>query len=501
MITSSYLNPNKKKLFKYACKFFTNKLNSNIELTKLSNGIRVITESSMCDYNAIGIYVDAGSRTQNDNILGVSHVFDKLTWKSTKKNSGPEIIEKLWLLGGNYMSSFQRETIFYQATTFNKDVENLFEIFSQVVRYPNFSDQEFFETLSSIKYELNELPKKQDLFLSENLHTTAYNNNTLGLPLYCPIDRIDVIKKNDIYDFHNKYFVPQNVVVSVIGMPHQHALKLVQQNFGDWKSDINKIPKKKNSNYTGGNKILPYQPPLSKNFPELYHIQIAFQTSGLLNDDFYSLALLQKILGGGSSFSAGGPGKGMFSRLYTNVLNQHPFIESCVCFNELYTDSGLFGILVSCFPNKSHLITEIVSVELLKLLEKKPENGGFTDEELRRAKNQLISALLMNVESILSRLEDMGRQIQYQGKITSTTDLITKIEKLTSQDLRNVLEKIFKGKIITKGVSTGLPTVIIQGDIDKFDDVNKTLKKFGLGNFNNLSIIRKSFNKFINYSS
>lgn len=38
--------------------------------------------------------------------------------------------------------------------------------------------------------------------------------------------------------------------------------------------------------------------------------------------DFIAFCVLQSLLGGGGSFSAGGPGKGMFTRLYLNVLHK-----------------------------------------------------------------------------------------------------------------------------------------------------------------------------------
>lgn len=39
-------------------------------------------------------------------------------------------------------------------------------------------------------------------------------------------------------------------------------------------------------------------------------------------EDFIPFAVLNMMMGGGGSFSAGGPGKGMFTRLYLNVLNR-----------------------------------------------------------------------------------------------------------------------------------------------------------------------------------
>lgn len=43
----------------------------------------------------------------------------------------------------------------------------------------------------------------------------------------------------------------------------------------------------------------------------------------LKEEDFIPFAVLNMMMGGGGSFSAGGPGKGMFTRLYLNVLNRY----------------------------------------------------------------------------------------------------------------------------------------------------------------------------------
>lgn len=56
-------------------------------------------------------------------------------------------------------------------------------------------------------------------------------------------------------------------------------------------------------------------------FPNLAHVVIGFEGVSLSDNDFVTFYVLQSLLGGGGSFSAGGPGKGMFSRLYVNVLH------------------------------------------------------------------------------------------------------------------------------------------------------------------------------------
>lgn len=457
--------------------------NPNIEMTTLQNGLRIVTDSTPGHFSALGAYVDAGSRFENPEKPGLSHIFDRLAWKSTDQYTGIEMMENLSKLGGNYMCSAQRESMIYQASVFNKDVDKMFDCIAQTIRAPRITDQELVETLQTADYEVSEIALKHDMFLPEVLHCAAYSNNTLGLPLFCPPERIPMISKDEVLNYHKTFYQPQNIVVAMVGVRHDHAVRLAQSQFGDWKSSSLQRPDLGTVNYTGGEIALPYQPPLAGNLPELYHMQIGFETTGLLNDDLYALATLQKLLGGGSSFSAGGPGKGMFSRLYTRVLNQYAFVENCMSFNHAYINSGLFGITISCSPNAAHVMSQIICFELSKLLEKDPSEGGLTDREVKRAKNQLISSLLMNVESKLAALEDLGRQIQCQGKLTTIDEMIDKIEKITVEDLRKVAEKVLTGNVVTKGVSSGKPSVVMQGDRAAFGDVEFVLRHFGLGKF------------------
>ena len=53
------------------------------------------------------------------------------------------------------------------------------------------------------------------------------------------------------------------------------------------------------------------------------------------------------LLGGGSDFSSGGPGKGMHSRLYQSVLTAKPWVSSCTAYSNIFENTGLLGILMS----------------------------------------------------------------------------------------------------------------------------------------------------------
>lgn len=243
------------------------------------------------------------------------------------------------------------------------------------------------------------------------------------------------------------------------------------------------------SHYTGGFLSLPPRPaPPNPAIPHLSHIHLAFESLPISSPDIYALATLQTLLGGGGSFSAGGPGKGMYSRLYTNVLNHHGWVESCVAFNQSYTDSGFFGISGSCSPARVADMLEVMCRELNSLT----MDNGYTSlqaAEVSRAKNQLRSSLLMNLESRMVELEDLGRQVQVHGKKVGAKEMCAKINALTVEDVRRVAKAVFRGGVVNVGKGSGAPTVVLQeGKQDglltrefAWEDIQQRIAKAKLG--------------------
>jgi processing peptidase subunit alpha len=151
----------------------------------------------------------------------------------------------------------------------------------------------------------------------------------------------------------------------------------------------------------------------------------------------------------------------MYSRLYTNVLNQHGWVESCQAFNHSYSDSGLFGISASCNPAHVGSMLDVMCRELAAL---GTETGWsrLKDGEVARAKNQLRSTLLMNLESRMIELEDLGRQVQVHGRKVGVKEMCQMIQAVTIEDLRRVARMIFEGKVKNPGGGSGAPTVVLQ---------------------------------------
>lgn len=487
------------------------------------------------------MYVDAGSRYENEELQGVSHIIDRLAFKSTGSRTSDEMLESLESLGGNIQCASSRESLMYQSASFNSAVPTTLGLLAETIRDPLITDLEVQQQLETAEYEIREIWSKPELILPELVNMAAYKDNTLGNPLLCPQERLAFINRNVVQKYRDAFFHPERMVVAFAGVGHEEGLKLTEQYFGDmqkqqgpslsqsgsdlsisetssqrsFSSDssssissaysspsstppsppqsssrlLSHIPFLKNlstsapaqasvsdatpsliqsfnrdtpSHYTGGFLSLPpLPPPANPALPDLTYLHLAFEALPISSEDIYALATLQTLLGGGGSFSAGGPGKGMYSRLYTNVLNQHGWVESCVAFNNSYTDSGLFGISASCSPRRAWQMLEVMCRELQNLT----LETGFSSlqvAEVNRAKNQLRSSLLMNLESRMVELEDLGRQVQVHGRKVGVKEMCAKINALTVKDLRRVAQQVFGGHVMNAGKGSGAPTVVLQ---------------------------------------
>ncbi|KAF1944733.1 hypothetical protein EJ02DRAFT_340077 [Clathrospora elynae] len=527
------------------------------QVTTLPNGVRVATEALPGHFSGIGVYVDAGSRYENEALRGVSHIIDRLAFKSTRLTSGDQMMEKIETLGGNIQCASSRESLMYQSATFNSAVATTVGILAETIRDPMITEEEVQQQLETADYEIGEIWSKPELILPELVHMAAYKDNTLGNPLLCPKERLPFINRDVVEAYRKEFYKPDRIVVAFAGVNHNEAVRLSEQYFGDMEkgtgpslvslgSDSNasssapqqnmftadhptptgappqtskllsKIPFFKNlstsatsnasvntsldldfppidtsipSHYTGGFLTLPpIPPPANPMLPRLSHIHLAFEALPISSPDIYALATLQTLLGGGGSFSAGGPGKGMYSRLYTNVLNQHGWVESCIAFNHSYTDSGLFGIASSCAPSHVAQMLEVMCREL-KSLGDETGYAALKDAEVQRAKNQLRSSLLMNLESRMVELEDLGRQVQVHGRKVGVKEMCKKIEDVTIKDLRRVARHVFGGEVKNVGGGSGAPTVVLQEGEQEglkrkeftWDDIQTRIARWKLG--------------------
>lgn len=261
-------------------------------------------------------------------------------------------------LGGQIMCSSSREAIMYQSSHFQQATPQALSLISDTVCNPSFLQDELEAQRDAARYEIREVSSKPEMILPEILHEVAYNHKTLGMPLLCPENRVNFIDDKTLRSFMKEWYRPERMVIAAAGVQHDQLVELVDKYF----SGIKYVPPPSLLQQPSPSSRPPQQPqtssstflPPSSQSPSLYksltraassylyptssaspstepatllgtgratytgghrfihdpesefdHLYVGFEGVGIHDDDVYTLATMQVLLGGGGSFSAG----------------------------------------------------------------------------------------------------------------------------------------------------------------------------------------------------
>lgn len=443
-------------------------------ITRLSNGLRVASQEAFGQYSTIGVLVDAGSRYEVDYVSGVSHFLQKLAFQSTAQfPTREELMSALEPYGGMFECQQFRDIMMYSLAVFSFGLPQAVSVMADAIWRPRLTAQEVDAERSSVAFQLEtvqDAPLAEPL-LMELIHQAAYRSNTLGLPSLCPSENIDKISVQQLKQFLAAHYLPSRMVLAGVNVNHEEFVRLAEEHFVNapvsWEG-IERPPLVDHSisQYTGGEmRVDRSGPPVvgPNPLPDLTHVVLALESSSYSQEEsFFPFAVLNSLMGGGGSFSAGGPGKGMYTQLYLNVLTRHHWVYSALAQNHAYADSGIFCLLGSASPSQARELTEVLCQQFLQMT-KLPNEVA-----LARAKQQLKSAMMMNLESKLIVFEDIGRQVLGHDRKMDPSELSEKIDAVRGEDVQRVGQKLLESS----------PSLAVLGSVEKVPglrDIEKAL--------------------------
>jgi len=422
------------------------------KVTTLENGLKVASSDMSAAATTLGVYVETGSRYEA--VPGTAHVMQHMAFKSAAGKSQLMFVRDFEAIGAAVQCVASRENIFYQVDTLKSSVPQAVAMLAESVGRPKFLPWEVSDSAEMISAEIKELGNNHMALVQELMHPAAFGaSSPLGKPLMAKPSGIGAIDSEVLSSFAATQMVPNKMVLAAAGYDHDELVALANAHFGGMVAGDGTV--------AGGDKYIGGETRVSVE-DELTHFALGFEGAGWKSDSLVPLCVLNTMMGGGASFSAGGPGKGMYTRLYQNILNRFPFVASANVFNSFYNTTGVFG-LYGAAP-----ATEMGSLVAGLVDEAKKMKGAISDVELSRAKNMLKASLLMNLESRPILFEDIGRQVLTYGTRAEPAELVAKIEKVTAADLNKVATDLLKSP----------PSIVVHGDttsVPRYDLIAKAL--------------------------
>jgi predicted Zn-dependent peptidase len=394
----------------------------SVEISCLFNGLYVITHNlPHLETVALGIWVKAGSRDEQPEEHGIAHFLEHMAFKGTKRRNARAIAEEIESAGGELNAATGMETTTYFARVLKNDWPLALDILADIYTQSVLDPEELERERDVILQEIAAAHDQADDLVFDLAQSACFGSHPLGRSILGTAERIGAVTRDQILAWRGRNYWASRMVVAAAGnIEHSAFAAETERLFGGLETGSQ--PQREPPVFVPKSEIAPK--PLDQ-----AHLVLSFAAPGYRDPDIYVLQVMSSILGGGMS-----------SRLFQEVREKRGLCYSVFSFGSAYEDGGQIGVYAATSPEHTPALLDLTSDIMLSVAR------NVTDAEIARAKSQLKSSLVMNLESASARCDQIARQFLAFGMVPSISTLVARIEAVTADQVRELAERLFKSR-------------------------------------------------------
>lgn len=392
-----------------------------VRITRLANGAHAVTHDlPHLESVALGCWVRAGARDEAPEQGGIAHFLEHMAFKGTSSRSALDIAAEIEAAGGDINAATGMENTAYYSRVLKDDWAMALGIIADIVTDPVFDPDELQRERDVILQEIAAANDTPDDLVFELAHQASFPGNALGRPILGTADLVSGHGAGAIRDYRQQHYAASRMVVAAAGrIDHDRFAEQAERLFGAVPDG--KAPGWQKPEFAGG--MLTAARPLDQ-----AHVVLNFPGPSYRDPSIYTLQILAGVLGGGMS-----------SRLFQEAREKRGLCYSVFSYSSSYQDSGMLTVYAATAPEHTGELMDVTTDVLLSLTQ------AVTEAEVARAKAQLKAGLVMNLESVSSRADQIARQYLAFGKVPELADIIARIEQVSVADVRALAQAIFAG--------------------------------------------------------
>jgi len=393
------------------------------QLRTLDNGLEIIVkEDHQHPLVSVQIWVKAGSiHEEHWTGAGLAHCVEHMLFKGTLRRSAQEISTGIQQLGGyvNAYTTFNRTV--YWIDGLAEHTEGYLDILADMVRHSRFDAAELAKEQDVIRREMamgNDEPGSQ---LQHLVQGTCFRTHPLRHPIIGHRAVFDQVKRDDVFGFVQRHYVPNNCFVVIAGAVDAAAtMAAVERVLGDWERR-------------------PYEPVLlpqearqlgqrvaHKDFAtELSHVALGWQIPGEGHADKPALDVLAFLLGSGRS-----------SRLFQELREKRSIAHSVWAGAWGSLECGVFNTDVECDPENVEACREGMHAVVREMQAKGPRK-----DELAKALRATLGYQLRSLASTKGQAAILGQGWLTVGSLEYPQKYLEALSRLTPEDIRSAAQR------------------------------------------------------------
>lgn len=203
--------------------------------TKFINGLRLITIKKSTNLFSIHAGIKIGSIYEEKNKKGISHFVEHMLFKGTKNRNNEKLNDELESIGGEYNAYTDYNCTVVHISGLQEEIKKALNLIEDMLVNCNFPEEEVERERKVILAEIKTSIDDVEDYSFKKAHEAAYKNSPIKYETIGKESTVKNFSRRDIYDFYNKYYVPNNCYISMVSsMEHDDMIDRVKEYFEKW---------------------------------------------------------------------------------------------------------------------------------------------------------------------------------------------------------------------------------------------------------------------------
>lgn len=400
------------------------------DIVTLDNGIRLATlDLPHCETASVYVLCKVGTRQEPIEINGISHFLEHMFFKGTQKRSAYDIAVQFDDIGGYINAYTSKEFTVFHTQTLKENTVFSIEFLADLLCNSVFDEQEIAREKNVVIQEIYQTMDTPDEYVFDLHSEVAFKGQPLGQPILGTEPIIQSLTRQQLLDYKNKHYRPENIIIAVAGNIQQAKIKEAVQQYFIFNESRTHNTSFQPSRYKGG------EFRVNRPMQEHINIVIGFEGFSCHHPNNYTQQLLAMIMG-----------EGMSSRLFQKIREEKALAYQISSMIGSYQEVGKFMIYSSTEPSKIWKLINEISVVLQEAAQ------GIEEKEIERAVTQVKSSLLMSMESNSAQAEEIVRCLAVYDRYIPREEVLEKISSIGKRDIEHCLQQILASDICVTAI-------------------------------------------------
>jgi len=404
--------------------------NQAIQRTVLNNGITIlVAENPVADIIAARIFIRSGSSWEAPTQAGLAHLLSNVITKGTQKLSSFEIGDRVESLGASLSTDAAGDYFVLSLKTVTNDMPSMLELAGQILRFPTFPEMEV-ELERRLTLQGIRSQQEQPFTIAfDKLRQAMYQNHPYAMSALGTQETVANLRKEDLQEFHQTHFRPDNVVISLAGRVNEKdAIAMIEEVFGDWQKPTTPLP------------TLNFPALVSQPYPTMTPkqtqqsiVMLGYLAPAVRERDYTALKLLSTYLGNGLS-----------SRLFVELREKRGLAYDVSAFYPTRQDVAQFVVYMGTAPENTAIAREGLQTEVDLLC-----SAELSESALQTAKNKLLGQYALGkqtnaqIAQVYGWYESIGLGIEFDTKFQQ------QVNEVTTKDTLRAAKRYFTNPYIS----------------------------------------------------